>query len=177
MESYSESLGVKRQFDTSNSLHSLWNNISKEQWLDKLLFFVKAVVEYAFGIYVGYTLGWLIGLCVGHSYVGHFEPVYLDDLGQLSYWRLMPYEFAGNGAMIGMAVGVIAIAVINNKLLNQRVTSLYKNGITNPNDIAQLLGKSIGKIETKMNRLVKKGRINRKIVFPERFPTRQAATF
>ena len=162
MKSYSESLSVMKCFGTGKSLHSLWNNISKEQLLNKLLFLVKAVVEYAFGMHIGFAIGWLIGLYVGHSYVGHFEPVYLDDLDQLYYWRLVPYEFARNGAMIGMAIGVIAIAIINNDLLNQRITSLHKNGITNPNDIAQLLSKRIGKIDRKMNRLVKKGRIRRK---------------
>ena len=155
MESYAESFGVKEQFDTSSSFHSLWNNVSKEQLLDKLLFFVKAVVEYAFGIYIGYAIGWLIGICVGHSYVEHFEPVYLDDLGQLSYWWLLPYGFARNVAITGSIMGAIAIAIINNKLLNQRIVSLYKTGSTNPNDIARLLGKSVGQIERKMNKLVK----------------------
>ncbi len=159
MGSYAESLGVKRQFDTGNSLHSLWISISKEQLLDKLLFFVKAVVEYAFGMHIGFAIGWLIGLCVGHSYVGHFEPVYLDDLGQLSYWRFMPYEFARNGAIIGVAVGAIVIAIINNKLLKQRVIFLHKKGKTEPKDIAQALGKRVGQIERKMNKLIEKGRI------------------
>ena len=82
--------------------------------LDKLLIFIKVVVEYAFGTHIGYAIGWVIGLYVGHSYVEHFEPVYLEDLSQLSYWRLAPYIFARNGAVIGVALGMIAIAVINN---------------------------------------------------------------
>ncbi len=71
----------------------------------------------------------------------------------------MPYEFARNGAMIGMAVGVIAIAIINNKLLKQRVIFLHKKGKTDPKDIAQALGKSVGQIERKRNKLMEKGRI------------------
>jgi NhaP-type Na+/H+ or K+/H+ antiporter len=82
--------------------------------LDKLLIFIKVVVEYAFGTHIGYALGWVIGLYVGHFYVEHFEPVYLDDLSQLSYWRLAPYIFARNGAVIGAAIGILVIAVINN---------------------------------------------------------------
>jgi len=159
MESYIKPLGVKKQLDPSNSLYSLWISISKEQLLDKLLLFVRVVVEYAFGMEIGYVTGWVIGLYAGHSYVEHFEPVYLDDLSQLSsllsYWRSMPYIFAPYGAMIGVAIGVITIAVINNKLLNHRVTSLYKKGITNSNDIARHLCESVGQIERKMNRLVK----------------------
>ncbi|MHC4684094.1 MAG: hypothetical protein ACYTEW_07255 [Planctomycetota bacterium] len=156
MESYIKPLGVKKQFDPSNYLYLLWINISK--------IFIKVVVEYAFGMHIGYAIGWVIGLYAGHSYVEHFEPVYLDDLSQLSsllsYWRSMPDIFSRHGAMIGVAIGVIAIAVINNKLLNQRVTSLYKEGITNSNNIARLLGESVGQIERKINRLVKEGRIS-----------------
>jgi hypothetical protein len=108
-----------KQFDISNSLHSFRINTSKEQFLDKLLIFIKVVVEYALGTHIGYALGWVIGLYVGHSYVEHFEPVYLDDLSQLSgllsHWRTAPYIFARNGAVIGVAAGMIAIALIHNK--------------------------------------------------------------
>ena len=80
------------------------------------------VVEYAFGIHLGYAIGWVTGLYAGHFYVEHFGPVYLD-LSQLSYWNSAPSIFARNAAMIGVAVGMIAIAVINNKSLNKRVAS------------------------------------------------------
>ena len=104
-----------KQFDVSNCLHSFWVNTSKEQLLDRLLIFIEVVVEYAFGTHIGYALGWVIGLYVGHSYVEHFEPVYLNDLSQLSYWGLAPDIFARNGAIIGVAVGMLAIALIHNK--------------------------------------------------------------
>jgi hypothetical protein len=87
--------------------------------LDKLLNFIKVVVEYAFGTHIGYALGWVIGLYVGRFYVEHFEPVYLNDLSQLSYWRLAPYIFAQNGALIGVAVGMIAIALINSRSVKE----------------------------------------------------------
>ena len=158
MKSYAETFGENRQFDTDNCLHSLWINISKEQLLDKLLLLVKVVIEYTFGMHIGYAIGWIIGLYAGHCYVKHFEPVYIDDLSQvssmLSYWRSAPYIFAQYGAIIGGAIGIIAIAFINNQLLNQRVTTLYKEGITNSNDIAQLLGESIEQIERKIKRIV-----------------------
>jgi uncharacterized membrane protein YGL010W len=116
------------------------------------------IVEHAFGMHIGYAIGWIIGLYAGHCYVKHFEPVYIDDLSQvssmLSCWRSIPYNFARYGAMMGVAIGVIVIAVMNNKLLNQRVTSLYKRGITNSNEIAQLLCESVGRIEMKLNRLI-----------------------
>ncbi len=159
MDSYVESVSMMKKFDARNSLHSLGVNISAEWFLDRLLFFIKTIVEYALGMHIGFAIGWLIGLCVGHSYVGHFEPVYLDDLGPLSYWRLMPYEFARNGAIIGVAVGAIVITIINNKLLKQRVIFLHKKGSTDPRDIAKALGKRVGQIERKMNKLIEKERI------------------
>jgi uncharacterized membrane protein YGL010W len=134
MKSYAETLGENRQFHTDNYLHSLWINISKEQLLDKLLFLVRVIVEYAFGMHIGYVIGWLIRLYTGHYYVERFEPIYLDDLSQLSsmlsYWRSVPYIFAQYGAMMGVAIGIIAIAVTNNKLFNQKITALYKEGIS-----------------------------------------------
>ena len=117
--SYIKQSGVIKEFYPNNSLHSLWINFSKEKLLDKLLIFIKVVVEYALGIHVGYALGWVTGLYVGKTYVKHFEPVYLDDLSQLSSllsrWESAPDIFAQNGAMIGVAAGMIAIALIHNK--------------------------------------------------------------
>lgn len=108
-----------KQFDVSSSLHSFGINTSKERLLDKLFMFIEVVVEYVCGIHIGYAIGWLIGLHVGNTYVEHFEPVYLEDLSQLSSllsnWRSAPYIFARNGAMIGVAVVMIAIALIHNK--------------------------------------------------------------
>jgi len=158
MDTYAKSFGVKKQFGAHNSIHSIRDIVSRSQLFDHLLFFLKEVLEYAFGMNIGYVIGWFMGLYIGNSYIKYFEPVYLDDLSKLSsflsYWRSVPYIFAQYGAMIGVAIGIIAIAIINNKLLNQRVITLYKEGITNSNDIAQLLGESIEQIERKMKRLV-----------------------
>jgi len=108
-----------KQFDNSSSLHSFWINTSKERLLDKLFIVIEMVVEYVCGIHIGYAIGWLIGLYVGNTYVEHFEPVYLEDLSQLSSllsrWRSAPYIFARNGAIIGVAVVVITIALIHNR--------------------------------------------------------------
>ena len=159
MDSYVKSVGITKKFKTCKSLHTLRFHILVRRFLDRSLFFIKIITEYALGIHLGYAIGWLIGLCIGHTYVKHCEPVYLEDLSRLSYWRLAPNIFAKNGAMIGIAAGVIAIAIINSRSLNQRITSLYNSGCTNPNNIARRLGKSAAKIEKKMNKLIKKGRI------------------
>jgi hypothetical protein len=164
MESYIKPFSIKKQLDSSNTLYSLQINFSKEQLLDKLLLFVRVVVEYAFGMHIGYAIGWVIGLYIGYSYVEHFEPVYIDDLSQvsslLSYWRSMPYLFSRYDAMIGVAICAIVIAVMNNSLLNQRVKSLYKEGITDSIEIARILCESVGQIERRINRLVKEERIS-----------------
>jgi len=129
--------------------------LAKEQLFDELLIFLKVVVEYAFGIHICYFIGWVTGFFVGQFYVEQFEPVYLDDLSQLSYWRLAPYIFARNGGMIGAAAGMIVIAVINHKPHKQGAASLYEVEIDNPNEIARLLGKGVGQIKRKMNRRLK----------------------
>jgi hypothetical protein len=88
-----------------------------------LLILAKVVVEYAFGMQIGYALGWITGLYIGHSYVEYFEPVYLHDFSQLSYWRLAPSIFAQNGALIGVVLGMISIAIINNIMLDDNFAS------------------------------------------------------
>ncbi|MGD8501182.1 MAG: winged helix-turn-helix domain-containing protein [Phycisphaerales bacterium] len=176
MESCAESMGVMEQLDAGKSLHPLRVNISKEQLLDKLLFFVKAALEYAFGMHIGYVVGWLTGFYAGEFHVEHFEPMYLEDLSRLSYWRLVPSEFAGKGAVIGLAAGAIVIAIINAKLLNQRIVSLYEKGTTSPDDIARVLGKSPGQIERRISKLVEKGRIRQKTILAEGLSTRKAGT-
>jgi hypothetical protein len=108
-----KSLGGNNKFDHINPLHLYRIHISKERLLDKLLNIVKVIVEYAFGLHIGYALGWVIGLFVGYTYVEYFEPVYMKDLSNVSYWRLAPYVFARNGAFIGLAIGMIVITVIN----------------------------------------------------------------
>ena len=178
MESCAEPVGVMKKFDTGNSSHSLGVNISTERFLDKLLFFIKAVVEYAFGTHIGFAIGWLTGLCVGNAYVEHFKPVYMDDLSELSHWRLMPYDFARTGATIGVVVCVIAILLINSKLLSQRVASLYEKDVTEPEDIARAIGNSERQIQRVISKLAKKGKIVRKKAdFQKRFPAPKGNTY
>ena len=180
MESYAKSIGIMKgtpfykkiaKWESKRSgnkacSNSLWTNISIWQLLDRLLFLIQPIAEYTFGMHIGLVLGWLVGLCAGHYYVNHFEPAYFDDLSQLSFWREAPYIFAKHGALTGLVIGVIAIAIINSTLLNQRVTSLFEKKITNPNEIARLLDKSVGQIERKMNKLVKKEKISPKAITP-----------
>lgn len=162
MESFAKSIDIMKQSGNGCPSKLLWINISTRKLLDRLLFLIKPAVEYIFGMHIGFALGWLTGLCVGHSYVKYFEPVYLNDLSRLTYWREAPFLFARHGALTGLTIGVIVIALINSTLLNQRIISLCEKNITNPNEIAGLLGKRVGQIERTIDKLVKKGTINRK---------------
>jgi hypothetical protein len=128
-------------------------------FFDRVLFFIKAVMEYAFGMYIGVIVGRLLGQHVGNVYVTHFEPVYLYDFSELERWGLIPYEFAGNGAIIGAVAGVIMVAIINTNLLNQRIASLYQSGVTEPKDIARAFGKYDRQIRNRIDKLTKKGKI------------------
>ena len=132
MESFAKSIDIMKQSGNGGSSNSFWINISTRKLLDRLLFLIKPTAEYAFGMHIGFVFGWLIGLCIGHSYVKYFEPAYLDDLSQLSFWREAPFIFAKHGALAGLAIGIIAITIINSKLLNQRIIALFEKKVTKP---------------------------------------------
>jgi len=146
MESRAKSINITKQSGDRGSSNSTWNSNSTWQLFDRLLLLINQVVEYAFGMHIGFAFGWLVGLCAGRCYVKHFEPVYLDDLRHLSYWTAVPNTFAK---------------------LEQKITALYERGITNPGQIAELLDKSPCQIERKMNKLAKTGKISRKINSPQ----------
>lgn len=146
METYVKSANIMSKPKIGNFLHSLSINIPIKQFLYKLLFLIKAVVEYTFGMHIGFAAGWLLGLLAGNHYVGYFKPVYMNEFSRLPYWRLLPYEFAQAGAAVGIFAGIIAIAAINNKLLTQRVMSLYEKGNIELNDISCFIGKSERKV-------------------------------
>ena len=154
MTNHAITMSLKKLLDIDNVLHLISDIVLNELLFDAFLLSIKPVLEYTVGMYIGYVVGWLAGLCVGHTYVEYFAPAYLVDLGQLSYWRLLPYGFARNTGIAVAIMGAIVVAIINNKLLNKRIVSLYNNGTTHPTDIARSLGKSVGLIESKMNNLL-----------------------
>lgn len=154
---------ITKQSGKNYSANSLRVNILIGPLLDRLLFFIKPIAEYAFGMHVGFAFGWLIGLCAGHFYVNHFEPLYLNDLNEFAFLAAAPQLFAKYGAITGLVIGMVAIQIINNKLLNRGIVELCKNRITNPCEIARLLDSTLNKIERKMTKLAGKGKISLKI--------------
>lgn len=183
MESHADGvIAMKRievDSDNTDNFKRLIPIDGQSEWLlDRLLFFVEAVVGYSFGMIVGACIGWILGWCTGNVYVEHFEPVYMDNLSELSRWRLMPYYFARNGAIVGVLAGAIMITIINSNLLSRRTASLYEKGVTEPRDIARLLGKNVRQIKKKINKLAKKGKIIcQKARFSERFCACKANTY
>ena len=128
MENLAVTTGMLQKKDslvnyTLNSSDSVSPGVQAVAISDKFLFLIESVVDYAFGIFMGYTLGWLVGLWTGSTYVEHYRPVYFETISLLTKWRLMPYEFAKNGAVIGIVAGIIAIKIINGFLLNRKIAS------------------------------------------------------
>ena len=168
MSSPTETVNIRRGFGTYSwnnlkILHLVRLNVSKKQLSSWLLLFVKAIVEYSFGMYLGAAIGFLLGLCAGYVYVEHFEPVYFSDfsdLNEITQWSQIPYEFARNGKLIGAVIGAIIIMTINSRLLTQKIISLYEKEVTEPKGIALSLGKSVRHIQRKISKLAKKGRLS-----------------
>ncbi len=118
----------------------------------RLLLFVGSIVEYAFGAHMGFAAGWLAGFLLGDTYVEYFKPAYMSDIGQPSYWELLPFRSAKDCAIFGIVVGIVIIAIVKNKLLRRNIVSLYENGISEPRVIAHRLGRS----EEQIQRVIKK---------------------
>jgi hypothetical protein len=142
---------ITKQSGNGCSISSLPTNISIWELFDRLLFL---------GMHLGFAFGWLIGLCAGHVYVNHFEPLYINDLTELAFWTAAPNMFARYGALAGLVIGILTILIINNQLLNRRIIKLCEKGITDPGQIGRFLDCSSGKIERKMTKLARKGRIS-----------------
>lgn len=185
MESCAETVGMMEKFEPiirrvgpDSPSHSTSINVPIVPLFERLLSFVKRGVEYAFGMHIGFAVGWLLGWYGGNVYVEHFEPAYFSDWNELRQWSLMPYYFTGSGAIIGAVAGAITIAVLTRKLLRTRIVSLYKKEVIKPEDIARVIGKNERQIRRVINKLAKKGEIVRqKTNFSERICACKANTY
>jgi len=164
--------------NTDSPSHSTSIDVPIVPLFDRLLSFVEGVVEYAFGMHIGFAVGWLLGWYGGNLYVEHFEPAYFSGLNEFRQWSLMPYGLAKTGAIIGAVAGAITIAVLTRKLLRTRIVSLYKKEVIKPEDIARVIGKNERQIQRVINKLAKKGEIVRqKTNFSERICACKANTY
>ena len=163
MESYAKATVVIKELTTTpynseNAFRLL--TFQTRQFLALLLFLTKTVVEYCVGVYIGAAVGWVLGWHAGNYYAERFNGPYYCNFSELvqiiTQLSQIPYEFARNGKLIGAVIGIITIAIINSKLLTQRIVSLYKKEITESIDIARVLGKNVRHIQRKINKLKKK---------------------
>ena len=174
METCAETVGMMEKItvgshNISNFSHLTSIDVPTVSLFDRVLFFVKPIVEYAFGVYMGFVVGWLLGLYVGNIYAEQFKPVYFSDLTELRQWMLMPYDLARYAAFIGTIAGVIIIAIINSKLFSRRVLALYEEEITEPKDIARRLGRGERQVQRAIHSLAEEGKIIcEEANFPER---------
>ena len=118
--------------------------------LDKALLQIAVVVEYLFVMHIGVVIGWLIGLWAGNIYFDHFSPEDYSKAFVLTKQGVIPYAFTKNGAITGILVSIIALAVINKRLFFKDVTGLYAEGITSSKEIARRLGHSVWRVERTM---------------------------
>jgi hypothetical protein len=121
--------------------------------LDKALMLIAAVVEYLFVMHIGVVIGWLIGLCVGNIYFNHFSAEDYSKAFVLTKQGVIPYAFTKNGAITGILVSIIALAVINKRLFLREVASFYAKGVTSSVEVARRLGYSVWRVERTMRRL------------------------
>jgi len=156
---------INKQSGKDYSANSLRMNISVWKLLDRLLLVIRPIAEYVFGMHIGFAFGWLIGLYVGHIYANHFEPLYIDNLNKLAYWTAAPQIFARYGALTGLIIGILAILKINSNLVSQEIIRLCEKGVTNPTQIARLLDSNLNKIQRKIFKLAKKGKIAQNAIY------------
>jgi hypothetical protein len=118
--------------------------------LDKALLLIAAVAEYIFVMHIGVVIGWVIGLWAGNVYFDHFSPEDYSKVFVLTKRGFIPYAFTKNGAIIGIFVSIVVLAVINRRLFIKDVVSLYAKGVTNSKEVARRLGHSVWRVERTM---------------------------
>ncbi|MBN2271249.1 MAG: hypothetical protein JXN61_11585 [Sedimentisphaerales bacterium] len=125
--------------------------------IDKLLSLVETVVAYAFGIYIGLVVGSLMARYIGGVHADDIRhTIDFLDLEQLRQWQDMPSNFARTGALIGALLGTAATSIVQVKFFNLEVASLYEHGVTDPKDIARILGRSARKTKKAITNLAGK---------------------
>ena len=68
----------------------------------------------------------------------------------------LPHEFAIYGLIVGVIAGSIIIAVINGRLLRQRVAVLYEQGVTDTEDMARILIKPKWDVQMAVNKVAER---------------------
>lgn len=100
---------------------------------------IKMILEYGLGMHMGALIGHTIGTGIGNCYMDHYASANLCSMEGIQQWLGLPCVFATYGLIIGIAVLMIIITIINRRLLYKNIVNLHKNGVTNIEEISRLL--------------------------------------
>jgi hypothetical protein len=79
-------------------------------FINKLLFLIEPVLEYALMMHIGAAVGYVGGKCLGYIYVEHYQCVFSPEL--ITQLLLTPYRFAVYGAIIGAIWGMMVMTAL-----------------------------------------------------------------
>lgn len=117
------------------------------------------VMEIIMGLLLGALLGWAVGWRLGAAYRAFFEPSFLPTFEAVRTWYYMPATFANYGLYAGAFVGVVIIRLCSQKLLKDRIISLFEKGQTQPQQLACALDWDKRKIKSILEQLIQKGQL------------------
>ena len=117
------------------------------------------VMEIIMGLLLGALLGWAVGWRLGAAYRAFFEPSFLPTFEAVRTWYYMPATFANYGLYAGAFVGVVIIRLCSQKLLKDRIISLFEKGQTQPQQLACALDQDQRKIGSILESLIQKGQL------------------
>ena len=108
---------MNRKWNSTMDTQTAKLGTSQSLWdcIDKLMSITDITFEFFVAICIGAIIGWLFGLCAGHIYVDHYQPVYASEyssLSKVSEWASKPGIVASIGAHIGAIVGMIFMLIL-----------------------------------------------------------------
>lgn len=88
---------------------ALWS-FNKERLMDISLGIIAFLGDCLIGIVIGSIAGWISGWCIALMFQNLYEPVDFISFASVHKWYYLPNEYAGYGALIGAAAGVLVIS-------------------------------------------------------------------
>ena len=131
----------------------------------RVLYLVQTIVGYTFMVCLGIGVGRLLGGYIGSIHAENIRhTVDFLDFNQLREWQGIPWSFARTGATAGVFIALAAMRIVEIIFLNRTIVSLCKEEVSDPADIAAILGRSERQIRRRISRLAAKGMIAHPII-------------
>ena len=114
MNTHTATLGIPEIARPSRYPLNLHLSFIVRWFIDKLLFLIEAILEYALMMHIGAAVGYVVGKCAGYIYAGHCQPDFSPEL-ITQLWLtpyLAPYRFAVYGATIGACFGMMVMMAL-----------------------------------------------------------------